>query len=92
MPPFIKAGRTPLCYVGVNSVGMQRRGFTGEVVNEVLEIYRHIYNKGLNITQALDYLDKNLRDSEEKNSIVTFIKGSKKGIVKSSNKVEIDED
>lgn len=92
VPPFIKAGRTPLSYVGVNSVGMQRRGFTGEVVNEVLEIYRNIYNKGLNITQALDHLDKNVRDSEEKNTIINFIKGSKKGIVKSSNKVEADED
>ncbi len=92
VPPFIKAGRTPLCYVGVNSVGMQRRGFSSEVVNEVLEIYRNIYNKGLNISQALEHIDKNLRDSEEKNIIVNFIKGSKKGIVKSSNKVEANED
>ncbi len=92
VPPFIKAGRTPLCYVGVNSVGMQRRGFTGEVVNEVLEIYRNLYNKGLNISQALEYIDNNLPESSEKTSIVSFIKGSKKGIVKSSNKVEADED
>jgi UDP-N-acetylglucosamine acyltransferase len=71
---------------------MQRRGFTSEVVNEVLEIYRNLYNKGLNITQALEYIDQKLPASAEKTSIVTFIKGSKKGIVKSSNKVEADED
>lgn len=92
VPPFIKAGRTPLSYVGINSVGMQRRGFTGNTINEVLEIYRNIYNKGLNISQALEFVEQQLPDSSEKNSIVCFIKKSKKGIVKLSNKGENDED
>jgi UDP-N-acetylglucosamine acyltransferase len=92
VPPFIKAGRTPLSYVGVNSVGLQRRGFTGETINEVLEIYRNIYNKGLNISQALEFVERQLPDSLEKSSIVSFIRQSKKGIVKLSNKGESDED
>ncbi|HEY8661516.1 MAG TPA: acyl-ACP--UDP-N-acetylglucosamine O-acyltransferase, partial [Hanamia sp.] len=52
VPPYIKAGRSPLSYVGVNSVGLQRRGFTPEKINSILEIYRNIYMRGLNITQA----------------------------------------
>ncbi len=92
VPPFIKAGRSPLSYVGVNSVGLQRRGFKNETINEVLEIYRNIYNKGLNITQALEFVESNLPVSEEKSAIVTFIRESKKGIVKLSKKDETDAD
>jgi UDP-N-acetylglucosamine acyltransferase len=92
VPPFIKAGRTPLSYVGVNSVGLMRRGFTTEMVNEVMEIYRNIYYKGLNISQAMDFVEHKLPDSSEKNCIVTFIKASKKGIIKLSYKGDTDED
>ncbi|MEJ7626363.1 MAG: acyl-ACP--UDP-N-acetylglucosamine O-acyltransferase [Ferruginibacter sp.] len=92
VPPFIKAGRSPLSYVGVNSVGMQRRGFTSSTINEVLDIYRNIYNKGLNISQSLEYVDLKLPASTEKNSIVSFIRESKKGIVKVSNKEDSDDD
>ena len=92
VPPFIKAGRSPLSYVGLNSVGMQRRGFSSEKINDILEIYRHIYTKGLNITQALVLLENNSPACEEKDEIVNFIKGSKRGIIKASAKESIDED
>ncbi len=86
VPPFIKAGRSPLSYVGVNSVGLQRRGFTTEKINGILEIYRNIYMRGLNITQATQFIEKELPDSDEKNEILQFIKGSKRGILKVSSK------
>ena len=92
VPPFIKAGRSPLSYVGLNSVGMQRRGFSSEKINDILEIYRHIYTKGLNITQALVLLENNSPACMEKDEIVNFIKGSKRGIIKASAKESIDED
>ena len=59
IPPYIKAGRKPLSYVGVNSVGLQRRGFTNEKINSIQEIYRSIYMRGLNTTQALNILNQN---------------------------------
>lgn len=92
VPPFIKAGRNPLSYVGVNSVGLQRRGFSSETINEILEVYRHIFFKGLNITQALELISKELPDTAEKNMIVSFINGSKKGIIKEFTKGDSDED
>ncbi len=92
VPPFIKAGRNPLCYVGVNSVGLQRRGFSSETINEILEVYRHIYYKGLNISQAIELVGKELPDTAEKNSIVSFITSSKKGIIKEFTKGDSDED
>ncbi|HMI77230.1 MAG TPA: acyl-ACP--UDP-N-acetylglucosamine O-acyltransferase [Ferruginibacter sp.] len=92
VPPFIKAGRIPLSYIGVNSVGLQRRGFTKETVNEILEIYRNIYNKGLNITQALEFIEQKFPVSAEKTAIISFIKGSERGILKQFTKEESDED
>ena len=91
VPPFIKAGRSPLSYVGVNSVGLQRRGFSSERINSIQEIYRNIYMKGLNITQATDFLEKELPSSEEKKDIIQFIKESKRGILKVSAKEITDE-
>ena len=92
VPPFIKAGRTPLSYVDVNSVGLQRRGFSSETINEVLEIYRNIYNKKMNITQALEFIDQNLPISKEKEEIISFIRESKKGIIKVYNKEDANDD
>jgi UDP-N-acetylglucosamine acyltransferase len=91
VPPYIKAGRSPLSYVGVNSIGLQRRGFTSEKINGILEIYRNIYMRGLNITQATEFIEKELPDSEEKNEILRFIRESKRGILKVSAKEIPDE-
>ena len=91
VPPYIKAGRSPLSYVGVNSVGLQRRGFSTEKINSILEIYRNIYMRGLNITQATQFIEKELPDSEEKSEILQFIKDSKRGILKISSKENMDE-
>lgn len=92
VPPFIKAARSPLSYAGVNSVGLQRRGYTSDTINEILDIYRHIYNKGLNITQALEYISENFKDTPEKKAILQFIQDSKKGIIKVHSKDFKDED
>ena len=91
VPPYIKAGRSPLCYVGVNSVGLQRRGFTSERINSISEIYRNIYLRGLNISQATQIIEKELPESEEKTEILKFIKDSKRGILKVSSKGNMEE-
>ncbi|HET7116456.1 MAG TPA: acyl-ACP--UDP-N-acetylglucosamine O-acyltransferase [Hanamia sp.] len=91
VPPYIKAGRTPLSYVGVNSVGLQRRGFSSEKINGISEIYRNIYLRGFNITQATQFIEKELPASEEKTEILKFIKDSKRGILKVSAKENMDE-
>jgi len=92
VPPFIKAGRSPLCYVGLNTVGLQRRGFTMDKINGIHDIYRYVYLKGLNITQAMESIEAELTDGNERNEIVNFIKSSKRGIIKASAKGTTDED
>ncbi|HSN61262.1 MAG TPA: acyl-ACP--UDP-N-acetylglucosamine O-acyltransferase [Ferruginibacter sp.] len=91
VPPFIKAGRTPISFAGVNSVGLQRRGFSNDTINAILEIYRIIYNKGLNTTQALEIIENQLPACQEKDLIVSFIKGSKRGVIKLLGKGDLDE-
>ncbi len=92
IPPYIKAGRYPLSYVGVNSVGLQRRGFSSEKINSILEIYRNIYTRGLNITQAISFIENELPETGERNEIIKFIKESKRGILKAAGKGNTDED
>lgn len=92
VPPYIKAGRNPLSYVGVNSVGLQRRGFTLEKVNQILEIYRHLYTKGMNTTQALDFIEAELPSSMEQDEIIKFIRASERGIVRFYTKGVVNDD
>jgi UDP-N-acetylglucosamine acyltransferase len=91
IPPYMKAGRTPLSYAGVNSVGLKRKGFSVEKINEILDIYRIIYNKGLNTTQAIDFIEEEFPVTDERDEIVTFIRESSRGIIKRFTKNSMDE-
>ncbi|MDX2195863.1 MAG: acyl-ACP--UDP-N-acetylglucosamine O-acyltransferase [Cytophagales bacterium] len=82
IPPFTKAAREPLSYVGINSIGLRRRGFSNDQINDIAEIYRVLYLKGLNTTQALDKIELELKPSKERDEIVNFIRASDKGILK----------
>jgi UDP-N-acetylglucosamine acyltransferase len=92
IPPYIKAARLPLSYSGVNSVGLKRRGFTIDKINHILDIYRVIYNKGMNTSQALEFLEEEFPASDERDEIVTFIRESGRGIIKRYSKSSLDED
>lgn len=92
VPPFIKAIREPLSYGGVNSVGLKRKGFSIEKINHILDIYRIIYNKGLNTTKALSYIEEEIPATDERDEIVSFIRDSARGIIKRSGRNLPDED
>jgi UDP-N-acetylglucosamine acyltransferase len=91
VPPYIKAGRNPLSYAGVNSIGLKRRGFSNQQINQILDVYRCIYNKGLNTTQALEFIEEELPISDERDEIVTFIRESGRGIIKRFTKGALEE-
>ncbi len=82
VPPYIKAAGVPVAYIGINSVGLRRRDFTNDMINEIQEIYRVIYNKGMNNSQAIDYLQGNFKQSDERDEIIQFYESSKRGIIK----------
>lgn len=82
VPPYVTAGRDPLTYVGLNLVGLRRRGYTNDQIKEIQDIYRYVYQSGLNTTQALEKIVTDVADSVEKSAIVEFIKSSQRGIIR----------
>ncbi|HRH02567.1 MAG TPA: acyl-ACP--UDP-N-acetylglucosamine O-acyltransferase [Bacteroidia bacterium] len=82
VPPFTKAAREPLQYVGVNSVGLRRRGFSNEIILQIEDIYRTLYVKGLNVSNALAVIEQEAPSSKEKEQILAFIRNSKEGIIR----------
>lgn len=82
IPPYITAGRDPLCFVGLNSIGLRRRGYSIEQIDRIQHIYRLIYQSALNTSQALEQMEKELPESEERTYIETFIKNSSRGIIR----------
>ena len=82
VPPFILADREPLSYMGLNTVGLTRRGFNKERIDEIHNIYRAIYQKGMNFSQALDYIEKEFKQSPDRDYIIEFIKNSERGIIR----------
>ncbi len=82
IPPYIKAGRAKLSYAGINSIGLRRRSFTNEQITEVQNIYRVIFQSGLNNSDAIEKLEAELPASKERDEIILFIKNSQRGIIK----------
>ena len=82
VPPYTKAAREPLSYSGINSIGLRRRGYSPEKINEIQEIYRQIFLKGLNNSSALDKVELEMKPSKERDEIIHFIRNSDRGIMK----------
>jgi UDP-N-acetylglucosamine acyltransferase len=82
VPPYTKAAREPLSYVGINSIGMRRRGIDPDKIKEIQDIYRYIYLKGKNISQALSVVETELPATQERDDIISFIRASERGIMR----------
>ncbi len=82
VPPYTKGAREPLSYVGINSVGLRRRGFSSEKINHIQEIYRLLFVKHNNTSKALDIIEAEIEPTEERDEIVNFVRNSNRGIMK----------
>ena len=82
VPPYAKAGKEPLSYIGINSIGLRRRGFSTEKIREIQDIYRILYQKNYNTTQALEKIEAEMEATKERDQIILFIKNSQRGIMK----------
>lgn len=82
IPPYIMVGREPIIFVGLNIVGLRRRGFTSERINSIQEIYRYLYQSGYNVSQATERIEKELPNTEERQAVIDFIRTSTRGIVR----------
>lgn len=82
VPPFVKAAREPISYAGINSVGLKRRGFDLESIHLIEDIYRILYVKGVNISNAISEIKEEIEESPYKTQILEFIDLSSKGIIR----------
>lgn len=85
VPPYIICARQPISYAGINFVGLRRRGFTPEQISLLQEIYRVIFSSDMNTTVALEAVEQQFPQSEFRDEIVEFIRGSQRGILKGNN-------
>jgi UDP-N-acetylglucosamine acyltransferase len=82
VPPFITAGRDPLSYAGINSIGLRRRGYTNEQIRDIQDVYRYIFLSGMNTSNAVERIMTELPATKERDEILLFIKNSPRGILK----------
>lgn len=82
IPPFIIAGRDPIAYCGINIVGLRRRGFSNELIENIHNAYRIIYNSGKNTAEALEQVKQEIPMSPEIEYIISFIENSQRGIIR----------
>jgi len=82
IPPYSICGRVPVCFAGVNIVGLRRRGFDSETIRTIKDIYDYIYYQGYNISDSLARIEEGYPESEVRDTILNFIRSSKRGIVR----------
>lgn len=82
VPPYIKVGRNPISYCGVNSLGLRRRGFSNESINAISDIYRFVFQKGLNVTDAVELVKEHYGHTDEGKQVLSFIGSANTGLLK----------
>jgi UDP-N-acetylglucosamine acyltransferase len=82
VPPYFKIGGIPTRPIEVNTVGLQRRGFSEETLNTLRKAYRLLYLSDLNTTQAVERIREELEPGDEIEHLIDFIESSSRGIIK----------
>jgi UDP-N-acetylglucosamine acyltransferase len=85
VPPYVIAAREPLSYEGINVVGLRRRGFDDDKINEIKEIYRIPFLEKRNTSLALELIEREFEQTSERDTILHFIEKSTRGIIKGHN-------
>jgi UDP-N-acetylglucosamine acyltransferase len=80
IPPYVKAAGIPIQLYGLNSVGLQRRGFSEEVRRELKRAYRLFFASSHNTTQALARAREELRELPEVEVFLSFFENSERGV------------
>jgi UDP-N-acetylglucosamine acyltransferase len=82
VPPFVKASKEPLSFIGINSIGLRRRGFTSEKIAEIQQIYRILFQSDYNNSKAIEVIEAEMSASKERDQIIFFVQQSKRGVMK----------
>ncbi len=82
VPPYIMVSREPSRFIGLNKVGLKRRGFSTEQINSIEKAYNVIYNSEYNVSDAVEKIKSELEITNEVSNILNFISDSKRGIIR----------
>nr|MBD5377014.1 acyl-ACP--UDP-N-acetylglucosamine O-acyltransferase [Bacteroides sp.] len=82
IPPYVKAAREPISFVGLNIIGLRRRGFTSDQIHEIQDIYHLLFQSGLNYSNAVDRIEETLPETDIRNQICSFVRNSERGVIK----------
>lgn len=82
VPPYIMVGGFPAQYEGLNSIGLRRRGFARENIATLEQAYDALYRKGMNVSQAVEWIGANLERTPEVAALLDFIAKSNRGIIR----------
>ncbi|MEZ4999330.1 MAG: acyl-ACP--UDP-N-acetylglucosamine O-acyltransferase [Bacteroidales bacterium] len=84
VPPYVMINHNPIGYMGINTVGLTRRGFSKEKIDEISRIFKVVYLGKMNISQAMNHLRETFEQTPERDLIIGFIESSERGIIKSA--------
>ena len=82
IPPYIIAGKEPIRYAGINLIGLRRRGFSAETIQNIHDAYRIIYQGNLTRADAIRQIKEVLPLTPEIQYIIDFVENSQRGIIK----------
>ena len=82
IPPYIKVAKDPLQYIGVNSVGLKRRGYSEEKIRTIEKIYKILFIQNKNISNGIEIIKNEIPECDERKIILDFIAGSPNGMIK----------
>jgi UDP-N-acetylglucosamine acyltransferase len=83
VPPFVKAAREPLAYAGINSIGLKRRGIEDKTISAIETISKNLFVLQKNLSAGMQMVENEIPESPEKEQILSFIKSSEKGVIRS---------
>ncbi len=92
IPPYVKAAHLPVSFVGANFIGLRRRNFTSEQIAHIQDIFRILFQSGLNYSNACNMIEETLPHTPESELIINFVRNSKRGIIKPYNPKKKDEE
>jgi UDP-N-acetylglucosamine acyltransferase len=81
IPPYLLVGRTPQRFIGINYIGLKRKGFSNDVINQIKDSYRIIYSDKLNFKDSVSKLADEMQMTDEVRNIYDFITNSERGII-----------
>jgi UDP-N-acetylglucosamine acyltransferase len=82
VPPYTLFSGNPVCYEGLNVIGLKRRGFSAESIDTLKTIYTLLYGSGLNVSQAVNKIKNEFKVEKEIAEVISFIENSRRGISK----------